>query len=190
VQDTLKDGTRVTIRAVRPDDGDRIHAAFRHLSRESVYKRFMGYKRDVSEAELRHITGVDFKRDVALLVTTGAGDDEIVIGGASYFAIDSNTPSQRAELAFTVEQEYQAQGMASRLLRRLIRFARQRGVLQFEADVLSGNLPMLHVFRASGLPMKVEQDGDAVHVTLSLRPEPGEAGAGPPKANRGPSEPL
>jgi hypothetical protein len=70
--------------------------------------------------------------------------------------------------------------MASSLLRHLIQFARQRGVLQFEADVLGANLPMLHVFRASGLPMKVEQDGDAVHVTLSLRPEPDQTRVAPP----------
>jgi RimJ/RimL family protein N-acetyltransferase len=188
---TLRNGTPVTIRAVHPDDGGRIHDAFRHLGRQTVYNRFMGYKRDVTEAELRHITGVDFDRDVALLVTIGSGDTEEVIGGASYFAIDSNTPSHSAELAFTVEEEYQGKGMASSLLRHLILFARRKGVLQFEAEVLTSNLPMLDVFRASGLPMTLEQDGDVTHVTLSLRPEPrqGHAGA-PPATQSGPSEPL
>jgi RimJ/RimL family protein N-acetyltransferase len=150
----------------------------------------MGYKRDVSEAELKHITDVDFDRDVALLVTIGSDDEEAVIGGASYFAIDSNSPSDSAELAFTVEEEYQGEGMASSLLRHLVSFARERGVRQFEAEVLTGNLPMLAVFRASGLPMTVAQEGGAVHVTLSLRPEPDQAGAATPQTNSGSREPL
>jgi RimJ/RimL family protein N-acetyltransferase len=86
--------------------------------------------------------------------------------------VDSATPSHRAELAFTVEEEYQGQGMASKLMRHLIAFARRQGLRQFEADVLIGNLPMLAVFRESGLPMTIEQDGDSVHVTLSLEPRP------------------
>ena len=162
----------VTVRAVRPDDNDRIRRAFELLDRRTVRNRFMGYKRDVSDAELDHITGVDFDRDVALLVTIGSGDEEVVVGGASYFALDPNAAHRSAELAFTVEEEYQGLGVASRLMRHLIWFARQTGLSQFEAEVLIGNLPMLAVFRGSGLPIILEQDGDTVHVTLSLRPEP------------------
>jgi RimJ/RimL family protein N-acetyltransferase len=168
VKETLKDGAEVTIRAVRPDDGDRIHKAFRRLDPETVHNRFMEYKRDVSDAELRHITSVDFRRDVALLATIGSGEEEAVIGGASYFAVDPNAPRRSAELAFTVVEDYQGRGVASSLMRHLICFARQNGLRQFEADVLTANLPMLTVFRGSGLPMTLEQDGDTVHVTLSL----------------------
>ncbi len=171
VKEILKDGAEVTIRAVRPDDGDRIHKAFRRLAPETVHNRFMGYKRDVSDAELKHITGVDFRRDVTLLVTIGSGKDETVEGGASYFALDPDAPYESAELAFTVEEDFQGRGIASSLMRHLIWLARQNGLRQFEADVLISNLPMLAVFRDSGLPMTIEQDGDTVHVTLSLQPE-------------------
>jgi hypothetical protein len=57
-------------------------------------------------------------------------------------------------------------------MQHLIAFARRQGLLQFDADVLIGNLPMLAVFRASRLPMIVEQDGDSFHVTLSLELRP------------------
>lgn len=169
-KETLKDGTIVTVRAVRPDDGDKIHKAFKSLDRATVYSRFFGYKADVTEAELAHITGVDFERDVALLVTIGSGEDEMVIGGVSYFAVNSDVPGGSAELAFTVEEEYQGQGIASSLMRRLAEIARQKGLGQLEAEVLTANLPMLNVFHDSGLPMTLRQDDDIVHVTLSLRP--------------------
>ncbi len=172
VKEPLSDGTEVTFRAVRPGDGEKIQRAFRRLAPETVHNRFMAYKRDVSDAELKHITGVDFARDVALLVTTGSGDAEVVQGGASYFALDPSEPTRSAELAFTVEEDYQGKGMATRLMRHLIDFGRRNGVRQFEADVLTSNLPMLAVFRASGLPMTLEQDGDTVHIILSLQGEP------------------
>lgn len=172
VKETLKDGTVVTVRAVRADDGPRIHKAFLELERETVYTRFFGYKNDVTDADLQRITGVDFDRDVALLVTIGSGNDEIVIGGASYFAIDGETPCRSAEMAFTVEEDYQGRGIASLLIRHLVAIARLLGLASLEADVLARNRSMLAVFRRSGLPLTVRPEGDVVHVTLAVQPAP------------------
>ena len=88
--ETLRDGTAVTVRAAGANDGPKIRRAFLNLERDTVYTRFFGYKADVSDAELGRITGADFERAVALLVTIGAGEDEVVIGGR---AISSAAPS-------------------------------------------------------------------------------------------------
>jgi GNAT superfamily N-acetyltransferase len=109
---------------------------------------------------------MDFEHDVALLVTIASGDDEIIIGGASYSAADH--ASRTAELAFTVEEDYQGLGIATLLLRHIIQIARGKGLARLEADVLTQNGPMLAVFRHSGLPIAMQSTGDAVHVTLSL----------------------
>jgi hypothetical protein len=77
--ETLRDGTAVTVRAAGANDGPKIRRAFLNLARDTVYTRFFGYKADVSDAELGRITGADFERAVALLVTIGAGEDEVVI---------------------------------------------------------------------------------------------------------------
>ncbi|MET1082498.1 MAG: GNAT family N-acetyltransferase, partial [Burkholderiales bacterium] len=73
-----------------------------------------------------------------------------------------------ADMAFTVEEDYQGRGIASELLRQLVDIARRNGVAQFEADVLAENASMLKVFRRSGLPMKTTQAHGIVHLTLSL----------------------
>jgi len=156
------------VRSARADDGPRIRRAFHHLERDTVYTRFFGYKADLSEAELARITAADFDRVVALLITVGAAEDEVVIGGASYVILDTVAPPQSAELAFLVEEDYQGRGLASALLRHMIRIGRAKGLDQFEADVLAQNLTMLRVFRQSGLPMRQKQSGNIVHVVLSL----------------------
>lgn len=168
--ETLRDGTAVTVRAAGANDGPKIRRAFLNLERDTVYTRFFGYKADVSDAELGRITGADFERAVALLVTIGAGEDEVVIGGASYFVSGSVAAAERsAELAFTVEEDFQSRGIGSLLMRHIIAIARVKGLDRLEADVLSRNRPMLNVFRRCGLPMAVRHEGDVIHVILSLR---------------------
>jgi GNAT superfamily N-acetyltransferase len=74
-----------------------------------------------------------------------------------------------AELAFTVEEDFQSRGIGSLLMRHIIAIARVKGLDRQEADVLSRNRPMLNVFRRCGLPMTVRHEGDVIHVILSLR---------------------
>ena len=114
--ETLKDGTLVTIRAIRLDDADALLKTFNNLDRESVYRRFF-------------------------------------------------------ELAFTTDSNYRGGGIATFILRHLVRIAREAGVSRFEADVLAETQPMLAVFRHSGLPMQLRRDGGVLHVTLSLQPD-------------------
>jgi GNAT superfamily N-acetyltransferase len=126
-KESLKDGTEVTVRAAHADDGPRIRQAFMHLDRDTIHSRFFGLKKAVSETELSRITDMDFDRDVSLLVTIPSGDDEIVIGGASYFSVVAEPPERSAEVAFTVVPAYQDLGVASMLMRRIVKLARERG---------------------------------------------------------------
>jgi GNAT superfamily N-acetyltransferase len=168
--ETLRDGTSVTIRTARASDGPKIRRAFHNLEQDTIYRRFFGYKADVSDAELIRITGADCERAVALLVTIDTGEDEVVIGGASYFVTGSAEAAARsAEVAFTVEEDFQGRGIGGLLMRHLIGIARAKGLDRLEADVLSRNLPMLDVFRRCGLPMEVRYEGDVIHVILALR---------------------
>jgi len=170
---TLRNGTPVTIRAVRPDDRERLIAAFKELDPSTVYTRFFAFVKEIPAASLAHINEVDFDNVGALVVTIGSGRDESVIGGASYVCAPTTDGTKSAEVAFTVEEDYQGQGLASRLLALLVTIARRHGVAQFEADVLSGNAPMLAVFQRGGLPMRKRSEGGVVHLTMDLAPKEG-----------------
>ena len=167
--ETLRNGISVTLRAVRADDGPKVRRAFSKLNLDTIYTRFFGYKKDVSDAELVRVTGVDFDRDFVLLVTIGSGESEEIIGGASCFIITSGSASRRAEIAFIVEEDYQGLGIGSLLLRHIVQIARERNLAALEADVLARNLPMLAVLRHSGLPMATQRTDDVVHVAFFLR---------------------
>jgi len=168
---TLRSGMAVRVRSIRPDDKKRLAEAFKNLDPESIYTRFFHHKKMLSEEELKSATELDFENAVALVVATGEGAHETIIGAGRYVVIDEPGKLPSAEVAFTIEEDYHRQGMARILLQHLSSIAREKGLSCFVAEVLPENRGMLTVFSRSGLPMRTEHGGDAVHVTLSLAGE-------------------
>src|SRR5215813_4836481 len=66
--DTLRDGRRVEIRALRPDDRAGLIAAVARSSAQSLYRRFFAVKRDFAEPEIAFFLNVDFVDHVAFAV--------------------------------------------------------------------------------------------------------------------------
>ena len=153
----------ITIRAVRPDDRERIVEAFRGLDRQSVYLRFFSHKKGLEDEELRRVTECDGANEARLVATVGSGHREIIVGLGEYVR-----SGEAADIAFAVEEDFQRRGIASRLLQQLVDIARANGILRFEADVLAENTPMLAVLRDSGLRMRTRQGQGVVHATLFL----------------------
>ena len=164
--EVLKDGTAVTIRAIRRDDKARLLEAFKTLDRESIYRRFFSPKKELSDSELDQLTDVDFSQVVALVVETQGADGEVLIGGGRYAVEDPS--SDAAEVAFMTDGAHRGLGIASLILKHLVLIARENGICRLDAEVLAENTPMLAVFRRSNLPMNVVRDGSIVHVMLSL----------------------
>jgi len=164
VRETLRNGLEVLVRALHPDDGERIAEAFSKLDKESVYTRFFGPKTGLTDKDYQTIRELDFDTRVALVVTIMEGGREVIIASGSYsrFAPDA------AEVAFTVEEDYHGLGIARRLLQHLGRIAGERGLVRFEAEVLPYNNAMLKVFAASGWPMSKRSEDGAIHITLAL----------------------
>lgn len=166
--DALKDGTPVVVRAIRSSDRSAVLSAFKDLDRDSVFTRFFTYRKDLSDHDLHAITDVDFNRVVALVVTATPENGGALIGGGRYAGGVGADSSGSAELAFICSDAWRGRGVASLLMRHLVRIGHERGLLCFEAHVLPQNAPMLAVFRHSGLPMTADFDGHTIHVRLSL----------------------
>jgi RimJ/RimL family protein N-acetyltransferase len=168
----LRNGQPVLIRPIRHDDRRRIVAAFHKLEPETIYTRFFSFKRELTEQDLARIDSADFVHAAVLVATIpdGAGD-EIIIGGGAYTVLQRPDGPRTAEVSFTIEEDYQGQGLAGLFMRLLIDIGRRRGIEQFEAEVLAENPAMLAVFAKCGLPMQRRREEGVVHVTLDLRPQ-------------------
>jgi len=160
----LRDGRRVEIRALRPGDRAALLAAADHTSDQSLYRRFFGVRRAFSEEEVAAFVNVDFVDEIALIAMLREGEREVIAGGGRYIVVRPGT----AELAFTVVDEFQGQGIASALLRHLTALARAAGVREFIAEVLPDNTAMLRVSERSGLRMERKRADGVVHITLQV----------------------
>ena len=166
VDATMLDGAAIRIRAIRPDDRERLQQHFRGLSERSVYFRFMGAKRDLSPGDLKRFTELDFKNHVGLAATLTDNGRERFIGVGRY--IVGGDP-HRAEVAFAILDEFQGRGIATLLLEHLGLIADANGVAEFEADVLGENRQMLEVFAHNGFKILNSLDSGVIHLNSSTR---------------------
>lgn len=170
---TLRDGRPALIRVMRPDDRQRLQQAFAKLDPQTIYTRFFSFRKEIPEQAFERIAEIDFVNLAGLVVTIGSGDEETVIGGASYVGRTADDGAKVAEVAFTVEKDFQGQGLATQLFAALLALARRHGLTRFEAEVLAGNSPMLAILQRCGLPLRQRRETGVVHLDLDLSPQAG-----------------
>ena len=168
VTEKLRDGSQVTIRAVRAEDKGHIARAIKELSSESFYRRLFSPKHELTAADLKHLTEVDFENVVALVAEMQEQDRQMIVGGGRYIRTDESGEARKAEVAFLIGDAHQGMGIGSRIFKHLISIARDSGIMQFEAEVLPTNEEMLRLFTRSGLPVTTASSRDTVHVTIDL----------------------
>jgi RimJ/RimL family protein N-acetyltransferase len=164
VTETLRDRRPVEIRALRPTDVDDLKTAVAQTSAESLARRFFGPKRYFSEREVAYFVNIDFVTQVALVAIVDDAGKRSVVAGGRYVLVQPGV----AEVAFVVVDAYQGHGIGTRLMRHLVGIAREAGLRELVAEVLSDNQPMLSVFQKCGLKVSTHRDRGAVHVTMQL----------------------
>ena len=117
IDELLRDGRSIHVRAIRPDDKARLLEHFERLSARSVYYRFFNAKRRLNDEELRRFTELDFNTSVGLVATLLEDDREHIIGVGRYFRLETNP--QRAEVAFAVRDDFHGRGVGTLLLEHL-----------------------------------------------------------------------
>ncbi len=71
-------------------------------------------------------------------------------------------------MAFLIADPVQGLGIASLLIKHLVEIARDSGITEFEAEVLSSNNAMIRVFARSGLSITKSVMHDTIHVVMKL----------------------
>jgi len=162
----LRDGAAVRVRAIRPDDKQRLREAFERLSPDTIYRRFLHPKNALTAGELRTATELDFQDHVSIAVTAGDDDDERFVAVGRF--VRSSHAADTAELAITVVDGFQRRGAGTLLLERLVRVARESGVRALVAHVLEDNHAMLRFLAGLDLPAARTYEGGVYRVVLDL----------------------
>jgi len=146
VTETLRDGSKVDIRRLRPDDAPVLAEAFEQLSFESRRLRFISPKPSLSSRELSYLVDVDGHNHEAL----GAIDHASGRGvGVARFIRLADEPDV-AEVAVTVIDAWQRRGLGTLLLEHLADQARSQGITHFSALISNENMGVLKALRSAG----------------------------------------
>ncbi len=163
---TLRDGTEIFFRPIKPVDEPALSEMLYSLSEKSVKTRYMTSTMAFPHSDVQQLANIDYKKDIAIVgVVPGVSNEEIV-AIAQYF-LDPVT--QSAEVAFVVQDEWQSRGMGTFLLDYISKVATQRGVKRFVAKVLPINKAMLSVFYNSGYKVNTKFDGEVYNIDYELK---------------------
>jgi acetyltransferase len=153
----LRDGSEVTVRAVREEDADKLQATIRGLSEESRYTRFFSALRELPPSLLQRAVHPEAGRELQLLAV--AGPDERIVAGTRYVALET---AGHCEFAIVVVDDWQGRGLARLLLEMLMREARKHGFTHMEGSILASNAPMLGLAERLGFRRHVSPEGPRV----------------------------
>jgi RimJ/RimL family protein N-acetyltransferase len=155
----LRDGTRLAVRPIRPDDADALVGLHARLSADTIYRRYFGARPHLDPADVDRFTRVDGRARFALVAMRGTE----LVAVARY---EGRAGESSAEIAVVVDDALQHQGVGRSMLERLVDVAREAGLDTLVADVLAGNAAMLALLRTLGLTRRTESDGETVSVLV------------------------
>ena len=161
----LDDGTQISFRPMHPTDEKRMRDMFTSLSEDSLYYRFMSKITRIPQKQIQNFVYIDYRSEMALVGTLPAAHGEDIIAIGRYY-LDPRT--NRAEVAFTVRDEWQNRGIGTFLLQNLINVAKRNGIAGFTAEVLPDNRSMLAVFHKSPCQIQSRLTEGTYHFVLDF----------------------
>ncbi len=161
---TLRDGTVLHTRPIRPEDAELERAFVAGLSEETRLFRFFYRLHELTPAMLARFTQIDYDRELALVAVHDVGGAVAFVGVARYI---TNPDQESAEFAVVVADEWQGRGVARALMERLLDVAKRRGLKRIEGSVLRNNVNMLRFTAALGFV--THDDPDASDQVLVVR---------------------
>ena len=161
----LRDGRRVQLRPIRPEDEPAHADFFARLSPEDVRFRFFNLVREIPHSQMARYTQIDYDREMAFVATGPEREPETLGVARAICGSDGET----AEFAIQVRSDLKGLGLGHALLEKLIRYCRARGVRWLVGQVLPDNRAMLDLAHALGFKSRFSAAEGTVEVRLALQ---------------------
>ena len=159
----LRDGTRLAVRPIRPEDAEFERRFFDALSEQSRYQRFLNQMAHLPPQMLARFTQLDYDRELALVALAPDASEFVGVGRYS-----PNADGETAEFALTVADAWQGRGVGRALLERLCDCARSAGYRTLYGYILNANRDMLGLAERLGF-VQSGREGDLVTVARPLQ---------------------
>jgi acetyltransferase len=164
---SLPDGQRLLMRPIRPEDEPAFQRFFANLSPEDIRLRFLHPMKLLPKTLAARLTQIDYDREMALVLTDGDGRQCTDLHGVVRISADPD--NEEAEFAIMLGRGRTGLGLGPMLMRRIIDYARERGIGRIFGEVLDDNRSMLALCKALGFERRRDPDDPGVsNVSLQL----------------------
>jgi acetyltransferase len=160
----VKDGWRVFVRPIRPEDEPLIHEMLKHVTVQDLRLRFFAPMKEFSHEFIARLTQLDYARAMAFVAFDEATNELVGV-----VRIHSDSVYETGEYAILLRSHLKGRGLGWSLMQMIIEYARSEGLKVIFGDVLAENTVMLAMCRNLGFEVKSDPDGhDICNVRLTL----------------------
>jgi acyl-CoA hydrolase/GNAT superfamily N-acetyltransferase len=163
---TTKKGLEVLLRPVKISDEPLLRDFFHRFSDESLYFRFFSMRQDLPQEFRQRFLVIDYTQQMVILVILREGEKEEVIGVGQYWIQEG---THTANVAFSVRDDYQKQGVGSVLFSYLTYLGRKQGLHGFTAEVLMDNRAALRLCATMGFDIEKTWSAGVYNLKMMFR---------------------
>ncbi|MES9997069.1 GNAT family N-acetyltransferase [Desulfovibrio aminophilus] len=167
-----KQGRKVTLRPIRPED-EPAHLEFiSRLSDEDLRLRFFGVvRRDFGHKDMARFTQIDYDREMAFIAT--AQDERGRPETLGVVRTSTRPDNSEAEFAIVIRSDLKGSGLGSLLFQKMIRYTASRGTRHIAGQTLVENKAMQGLARKFGFAISPDpHDESMVDMVLELERRP------------------
>ncbi|RTL50733.1 MAG: N-acetyltransferase [Bradyrhizobiaceae bacterium] len=164
----LRDGSRIYVRPIRPDDEPQIKWLLEHTSGRDLRFRFFTTVKVFTHEFLAALTNLDYSRAMAFVAFDESGKE--ILGVVRLHSDDGH---QSGEFAILLRSDSRGRGLGWAMMNLMIEYGRSEGLKQITGQVLCENRPMLAMCRELGFQIHVNpEERDVYEATLTLEDQP------------------
>lgn len=160
----LKDGWRIFVRPLRPEDEPTIHEFLRHVTPHDLRLRFFAPMKEFTHEFIARLTQLDYARAMAFIAFAEETGEMVGV-----VRLHSDSIYESGEYAILLRSDLKGRGLGWALMQLIIDYAKSEGLKTISGDVLQENIVMLEMCRQLGFAVKPDPtEPDICEVRLKL----------------------
>ncbi len=163
----LRDGRRVLLRPIRPEDELLWLEMFQKFSDEAIRYRFFEQLKDTPHHVRMRYCDIDYDKEMAIIAElTEEGRKKIL--GVARLCMESD--KKTGEIAFIVADPYQGLGLGTKMVDYVIKICKDLGLKSVYAVIMPDNLKAIGLAKKLGFAITRSDDG-MIKATVNLAGE-------------------
>lgn len=162
---TLKDGTEVVFRPIKPEDEPLWMALLASCSKETIYSRFRYSFHWNSHEVATRFCYIDYDREIAIVAEIEEKGERKLLGVGRLIA---DPEHETVEYAVLITDAWQKKELGSMLTDYCMEIARKWKLKKIVAQTTADNRPMISVFEKRGFKIVIDPTDSTVEVEKEL----------------------